>query len=466
MDDIIVSDLGGVQIPPVSPPFINQDMPVNVAGDVIVEKGKDGKDGKDGFSPIAIVSQTDDGATITITDANGTTTANIYNGADGTDGAAASVSVGTTTTTAAGTNASVVNSGTSSAAILDFSIPRGESGENGEDGFSPTVQITELGGGSTIIITDKNGEHGTTIYNGTDGESATVSVGSTTTGNAGTNASVVNSGTSSTAVLDFTIPRGADGADGSDGFSPIATVSQSGGTTTISITDKNGTTTESIVIPTQTSDLTNDGSDGTSTYVETDELATVATTGAYSDLSGTPTIPAAQVNSDWNANSGVAEILNKPNLATVATTGAYSDLAGTPTIPSSFSDLTGTVSTSQIANGAITSDKLGGTSADFTASITFTVGYANASFRKFGNLVVFSYQSDRTNFAVDDVLFTLPAAYYPASVNGFGNAMVYPATFNGATPANVFINPTTGVCTIQAAASNVRVYVAGSYFVN
>jgi hypothetical protein len=39
-------------------------------------------------------------------------------------------------------------------------------------------------------------------------------------------------------------------------------------------------------------------------------LATVATTGAYSDLSGTPTIPAAQVNSDWNAVSGVAQILN------------------------------------------------------------------------------------------------------------------------------------------------------------
>lgn len=43
-------------------------------------------------------------------------------------------------------------------------------------------------------------------------------------------------------------------------------------------------------------------------------LATVATTGAYSDLTGTPTIPAAQVNSDWNAVSGVAQILNKPTI--------------------------------------------------------------------------------------------------------------------------------------------------------
>ena len=72
------------------------------------------------------------------------------------------------------------------------------------------------------------------------------------------------------------------------------------------------------------------------TAVQLGDLATVATTGAYSDLTGTPTIPAAQVNSDWNASSGVAEILNKPTLATVATSGAYSDLTGTPTIPAAI----------------------------------------------------------------------------------------------------------------------------------
>ena len=44
-------------------------------------------------------------------------------------------------------------------------------------------------------------------------------------------------------------------------------------------------------------------------------------------------IPAAQVNSDWNASSGVAQILNKPSLATVATSGSYTDLTNKPTIP-------------------------------------------------------------------------------------------------------------------------------------
>jgi hypothetical protein len=84
------------------------------------------------------------------------------------------------------------------------------------------------------------------------------------------------------------------------------------------------------------------------------DLAAVATSGAYSDLTGAPTIPAAQVNSDWTAVSGVAEILNKPTipaaqvnsdwtavsgvaeilnkptLASVATSGNYNDLLNIP----------------------------------------------------------------------------------------------------------------------------------------
>lgn len=62
-------------------------------------------------------------------------------------------------------------------------------------------------------------------------------------------------------------------------------------------------------------------------------LAAVATSGDYGDLQNTPTIPAAQVNSDWNASSGVEKILNKPTLAAVATSGDYGDLSNKPTIP-------------------------------------------------------------------------------------------------------------------------------------
>ena len=66
----------------------------------------------------------------------------------------------------------------------------------------------------------------------------------------------------------------------------------------------------------------------------------------YLDGAGTPTtfptIPAAQVNSDWNATSGVAEILNKPTIPAAqvqsdwaqANTNAVDFIKNKPTIPS------------------------------------------------------------------------------------------------------------------------------------
>lgn len=47
------------------------------------DKGDKGDPGDDGFSPTATVTQTATGATITVTDKNGTTTANVTNGKDG-----------------------------------------------------------------------------------------------------------------------------------------------------------------------------------------------------------------------------------------------------------------------------------------------------------------------------------------------------------------------------------------------
>jgi microcystin-dependent protein len=64
----------------------------------------------------------------------GATGATGSTGATGPAGSAATVAVGTTTTGAAGTNASVSNSGTSSAATLDFTIPRGDTGATGATG--------------------------------------------------------------------------------------------------------------------------------------------------------------------------------------------------------------------------------------------------------------------------------------------------------------------------------------------
>lgn len=54
-------------------------------------------------------------------------------------------------------------------------------------------------------------------------------------------------------------------------------------------------------------------------YAESEDLATVATSGDYDDLENKPTIPAAQVQSDWNEadSSAVDYIKNKPTIPTV-----------------------------------------------------------------------------------------------------------------------------------------------------
>ena len=169
-------------------------------------------------------------------------------GPAGKDGEAATITVGSTTTGAAGTNAVVQNVGTSNAAILNFTIPRGDTGatgsqgpqgEQGEAGEAATITVGSVNtvaseypatvtnsGTSSAAVLDfqipqgtkgDTGDTGPAGRDGVDGQAATITVGSTTTGNAGTNASVTNSGTSSAAVLDFVIPRGDTGATGATG---------------------------------------------------------------------------------------------------------------------------------------------------------------------------------------------------------------------------------------------------------
>jgi hypothetical protein len=80
-------------------------------------------------------------------------------------------------------------------------------------------------------------------------------------------------------------------------------------------------------------------------YVHTDNNYT---TTEKSKLAGIAAGAEVNVNADWTAVSGDAQILNKPSLATVATSGAYSDLSGTPTLPSG--SIVGTTDTQTLTN--------------------------------------------------------------------------------------------------------------------
>ena len=94
-------------------------------------------------------------------------------GQQGEPGAAATVTVGTVTTGEPGTDAIVTNSGTESAAVINFTIPRGETGATGPagaDGVSPTVSTSKSGNVTTITIVDAAGTKTATINDGAKGD--------------------------------------------------------------------------------------------------------------------------------------------------------------------------------------------------------------------------------------------------------------------------------------------------------
>ena len=70
---------------------------------------------------------------------------------------------------------------------------------------------------------------------------------------------------------------------------------------------------------------------GGTQVMKSTSLATVATTGAYSDVTGTPTLATVATTGAY------ADVTGTPTLATVATSGSYTDLSNQPT---SFADLT------------------------------------------------------------------------------------------------------------------------------
>lgn len=101
--------------------------------------------------------------------------------------ASITVSVGTTSTLPAGSSATVTNTGTNTDPILNFGIPAGATGANGQDGadgYSPAVTITSITGGHTVNITDKDHPTGQS-FNVMDGDvpvtaySQTLAAGST-----------------------------------------------------------------------------------------------------------------------------------------------------------------------------------------------------------------------------------------------------------------------------------------------
>lgn len=187
----------------------------------------------------AYVTQTENGATITVIDREGTTTATVLNGTNGVDGRDG----------------------------VD-----GQDGTDGVDGVGITSITQNLDGTLTILL-DDGSSYITEPLKGADGR---------------------------------------DGTDGVDGFSPIATVTKSGDTATISITDKNGTTTASVSDGTDGVDGQDgadgaDGEDGNG-IVSITKTATVGLVDTYTILFTDGTTTTFDVTNGANGSGSVADV--------------------------------------------------------------------------------------------------------------------------------------------------------------
>ena len=118
----------------------------------------------------------------------------------------ATITIGTTTTGEAGTDATVINSGTDENVILDFTIPAGATGPTGPAGADGAIGATGPTGPAGA-----DGATGPTGPAGADGETPTITIGTVTTGAPGTDAEATITGTAPNFILNLTIPQGPTG---------------------------------------------------------------------------------------------------------------------------------------------------------------------------------------------------------------------------------------------------------------
>lgn len=166
-------------------------------------------------------------------------------------------------------------------------------------------------------------------------------------------------------------------------------------------------------------------------YPKKTELANVATSGDYTDLINTPTIPSTEgLATETYVQNKIAEVVNSApgtldtlnelaqalgndpnfattmatelgkkantaNLATVATSGSYNDLSDTPTIPS-------------VGNGTLTIQKNGISAGTFTA---------NATTDKTINIIVPTKVSELTDDVVKGKYLSLTGGTMTGNIN-------------------------------------------------
>jgi len=278
----------------------------------------------------------------------------------GTPGPSPTITVGTTTTLAPGSPATVTDVGTALAAVFDFGIPQGTAGTAGTNGT-----------------------------NGTNGTAATIAAGTTTTLSPGSSATVTNAGTSSAAVFNFGIPQGtagtagATGATGATGAAGVGVpVGGSTGQLLTKVSATNYDTTWTTVIPGDryltTSVTSNSVSNGNKTFTIGTGLSYTPTQNLTISFDASNHMHGEVLT--YNSGTGVLTVDINHHTGSGTYTSWVVNVGGvTPATSVAWGDITGTLSTQTDLQTAL-DDKLplaGGTM-DAAATIVLSTATYNS----------------------------------------------------------------------------------------
>lgn len=201
--------------------------------------GETGPAGEPGYSPSVKLTRQTDGVLITVTNKDGSQSEKVYDGEDGTGGSGeggADGKDGVTFTPAV--SAECVLSWTNDGGLTnpDPVNIKGDKGDTGDDGFTPTVKLTRSTSGSvTISVTNKNGTSYESVYDGEKGDPGEDGTPCTHKWDGTTLSITSGSGTSSADL------KGGKGDKGDTG-DPGVSCTHSWDGTTLSITSASGTT--------------------------------------------------------------------------------------------------------------------------------------------------------------------------------------------------------------------------------
>lgn len=240
----------------------------------------------------------------------------------GAKGDAATVTVGITSTLPAGSSATVTNTGTMSAAVLNFGIPKGDDGTDGADGVSVTGVALLSTSGKVKTYRMSFSDSSYFDFDVTDGADG-VGAGDMLQSDYDPNSTVLNAGgiVNYVTAQAYTLPTAAANVLGGVKVGTNLSIDGNGVLSATDTTYSDATTSAAGLMSSTDKTKLNGISSGAEVNVQSDWNQADNTADDY--IKNKPAIPAAQIQANWGQtdNTKLDYILNKPTIPAAANNG-------------------------------------------------------------------------------------------------------------------------------------------------